>query len=69
MSKRRENRYAAERWDVLEDTLPRQSCQVTRCTNQADYEWAGAFGTRWLCGRHRPLYRAHDRILGKIRSL
>ena len=69
MSKRRENRYAAERLDVLEDELPRQGCQVPGCNRQSDYEWAGAFGTRWLCTRHRPLYRAHDRILKRIRRL
>jgi hypothetical protein len=69
VSKRKENRWSAERFDVLEDELPRQACQVLGCCREARYEWAGAFGTRWLCSRHRPLYRAHDRILARIRRL
>ena len=62
-------RAAVERLDVLEDEIPRAQCQVRRCERQGRYEWAGAFGTRWLCSRHRPLYRMHDRILARIRSL
>jgi hypothetical protein len=65
----RSGRAAAERLDVLEDEIPRATCHVTGCARASAYEWAGAFGTRWLCSRHRPLYRAHDRILARIRSL
>ena len=63
------NRMASDRLDVLEDEIPRQVCQVRGCALQADYEWAGTFGTRWLCSRHRPLYRTHDRLLSRIRDL
>ena len=69
MSVRSENRIAAERLDVLEDELPREQCHVRGCERQARYEWAGAFGTRWLCSAHRPLYREHDRILRRIRDI
>ena len=68
MSIRGDNRLAAERWDVLEDELPRASCQVRGCSRDARYEHAGAFGTRWLCPRHRPLYRDHDAIVKRMRS-
>jgi hypothetical protein len=64
----RKGRLASERMDVL-DEIPRGSCQVPGCSRQAHYEWAGEFGTRWLCSRHRPLYREHDRILARIRGL
>ena len=69
MSKRSENRLAAERLDVLEDELPRGICSVRGCEREPRYPWAGAFGTRWLCSRHRPLYRVHDQILKRIREL
>jgi hypothetical protein len=62
-------REAVERLDVLEDELPRGICSVRGCSQNARYAWAGAFGTRWLCSRHRPLYREHDRILARIRGL
>lgn len=68
-SKRHQNREAAARLDVLEDELPREQCHVRGCERQARYEWPGAFGTRWLCSRHRPLYREHDRILKLIRDI
>jgi hypothetical protein len=66
---RRSNRLAAERLDVLEDELPRGTCHVTGCDREGRYEWAGAFGVRRLCSRHRPLYRKHDLILRRIRNL
>lgn len=62
-------REAVERLDVLEDELPRGSCATRGCDRAPAYEWAGAFGTRWLCPRHRALYRDHDLILRRIRSL
>lgn len=67
-SVRQQNIHASERWDVLETELPREQCHVRGCESQARYEWAGAFGTRWLCSRHRPLYREHDLILKRIRE-
>lgn len=68
MSKRSDNRHASERWDVLEVELPREQCHARGCSAQARYEWAGAFGTRWLCAHHRPLYKMHDAILRRIRE-
>lgn len=66
----RRARAAVERLDVLEDAPPRESCSVRGCERHGRYEWAGAFGdTHWLCNRHRPLYRTHDRILARIRAL
>lgn len=65
----RKEREAVERLDVLEDELPRAGCQARDCNRQSAYEYAGAFGTRWLCSRHRSLYRDHDLILRRIRSL
>ncbi len=65
----RSEREAVERLDILEDLLPRACCQVRGCSRTSYYAWAGAFGTRWLCARHRPLYREHDRLLRKIRSI
>lgn len=69
MSVRSQNLLASQRLDVLEDEIPRETCQVRGCDRQARYEWAGNFGTRWLCPRHRPLYRMHDAILWRIRNL
>ena len=73
MSERYLNRMASDRLDVLESELPHTICQVRGCSRRADQagaEWAGAFGKSfWLCSRHRPLYRTHDRILKFIRSL
>ena len=69
MAREREQLAACERLDVLEEELPRETCHVRSCTRHARFEWAGAFGTRWLCSRHRPLYREHDAILRRIRSL
>lgn len=68
MAREREQLAASERLDVLETEFPRESCQVRGCGRHAAYEWAGAFGTRWLCSRHRGVYREHDRILRRIRS-
>lgn len=62
-------RDAVDRLDVLEDELPHSTCQARGCGRQAGYEHAGAFGSRWLCSRHRALYRKHDAILKWIRSL
>lgn len=62
-------REAVERLDVLEDELPSGTCASRGCVREARYEWAGGFGTRWLCSRHRALYRNHDLILRRIRSL
>lgn len=70
MSTRKNNIHAAERLDVLEDELPRGTCSVRTCgRGNPLYPWAGAFGTFWLCSRHRPLYRKHDVIVRRIRSL
>lgn len=69
MSGERAARAASERLDVLEEILPRETCHVRGCCRQARYQWAGAFGERWLCSRHRPLYRTHQQILNRIRSL
>ncbi len=69
MAREREQLAASERLDVLEEDLPRGTCRVQGCERTPTYEWAGAFGTRWLCSRHRPLYRTHDSILRRIRSL
>lgn len=66
----RQGRLAAERLDVLEEEIPRGSCSVRGCDRNARYEWAGAFDdTHWLCARHRKVYRTHDEILKRIRSL
>jgi hypothetical protein len=62
-------RAAVERLDVLEDEIPRAICAARGCSRNGPYAWAGAFGERWLCSRHRTLYRTHDRILRRIRSL
>lgn len=62
-------RAAVERLDVLETDLPREQCQVRGCERHARYEWASAFGTRWLCSRHRPLYRVHSQIAERIRCI
>lgn len=62
----------AERLDVLEpeEELPRGTCSVRGCDRSGlFYAWPGAWGLRYLCSRHRPLYREHDRILARIRSL
>lgn len=66
--KRRQTYFSAEALDVLETEFPREQCHVRGCEGQARYEWAGAFGTRWLCAHHRPLYREHDAILRRIRE-
>lgn len=62
-------REAVERLDVLEDEIPRGICSVRGCDRSAPYEWAGEWRTHFLCPRHRALYRVHDRILRRIRSL
>ena len=62
-------REAVERLDVLEEELPRGACSVRGCGREPLCEWAGAFGTFWLCSRHRPLYRRHDSILRRIRDI
>jgi hypothetical protein len=65
-----QGRYAAERLDILEDSIPREDCAVKGCTRHAArYEWAGAFGTRWLCWECRARYREHDHVLALIRNL
>ena len=70
MSRRKENFLAADRWDVLEDEIPSGICQVRGCgRGDSLYEWAGAFGVRYLCSRHRPVYRVHDAIVRRIRNL
>lgn len=69
MAGEREIRAAVERLDVLEDSIPRESCQVRGCERHGRYEWGGTFGTRWLCSRHLPLYRRHSQMLRRIRSL
>lgn len=65
----RRARAAVERMDVLEDEMPRSQCHARDCERQARYEWAGAFGTRWLCPRHRQVYWVHERIVRRIRAL
>lgn len=62
-------RDAVERMDVLEDELPSGACSSRGCGREPRYEWAGAFGTRWLCSRHREVYWVHERIVRRIRSL
>ena len=61
-------RAAVERLDVL-DEVPREQCQVRGCEKHGRYEWAGNWAIRWLCARHIPIYRQHDHILRRIRSL
>jgi len=65
----RRARLAVERMDVLEEDLPRETCHVRGCASSARYEYAGAFGVRWLCPTHRRSYWVHDRIVARMRSL
>ena len=61
---------SVERFDVLEKDLPRGICSVRDChRGEPVYPLAGPFGTRWLCSRHRPVWRAHYAIVERIRSL
>ena len=62
-------RDAVERLDVLETELPREICQVKGCDRRNAREWPGNWGTRWICARHLPMYRVHNQILRRIRSL
>jgi hypothetical protein len=63
-------RAAVERLDVLEDALPRECCSVKGCNrSSAIYGISGANErTFFVCARHRPEYRVHERIVSRIRS-
>ena len=40
-----------------------------RCQRDGKYPLAGAFGTRWFCFEHARIWREHNRIVERIRSL
>jgi hypothetical protein len=61
-------RQAVERLDVL-DEVPRAICAVKGCNGTRPHEWAGNWGTRYLCARHLPAYRTHSRIVARIRTI
>lgn len=70
MARRLETIIAGERFDVLEEEMPRETCSVDGCDRSAAiYAIAGQWRIFWVCSRHRPLYRTHQRILERIRSL
>ena len=68
-SQRLLNRIASDRWDVLETEIPRASCSVRGCDRSARYAHSGEWSTFWLCSRHLPRYREHDRMLRRIRDI